>query len=200
MREIHLAMHGIAVKKYGTVEEVSSVAGLPQERTQALVQEAVNSGRVSEVNGKYMLTPIGQVTLKSNYSKAYADHRNDSGFMSAYEEFERVNTDLKQVITDWQTIPLGGQTVANDHSDNEYDAKVIDRLGNVHERVEPILDRLATMEARLKTYKDKLLSALEKAEDGDIKWVSDATIESYHTAWFELHEDLLRIVGRDREE
>ena len=49
-------------------------------------------------------------------------------------------------------------------------------------------------------YSKGLLEALEKAEDGDIAWVSDAKIESYHTLWFELHEDLLRIVGRIRSE
>ena len=41
---------------------------------------------------------------------------------------------------------------------------------------------------------------LEKAEDGKVEWVSDARIESYHTVWFELHEDLLRLLGRQREE
>jgi hypothetical protein len=42
--------------------------------------------------------------------------------------------------------------------------------------------------------------ALEKAEDGATEWVSDAKIESYHTLWFELHEDLLRLMRREREE
>jgi hypothetical protein len=43
-------------------------------------------------------------------------------------------------------------------------------------------------------------AALEKAEDGEIAWVSDAKIESYHTLWFELHEDLLRLMRRERAE
>ncbi|MCW8196798.1 hypothetical protein F6455_18550 [Proteobacteria bacterium 005FR1] len=200
MRDMHLVMHGIAVKKYGTVEDISSVVGLAVETVKDHLDQAVTTGRVNEVNGKFMLTPIGQITLKSSYAKAYASHRDDPGFMAAYEEFEKVNTDLKQVITDWQTMKLGGQTVPNDHSDSGYDSKVIDRLGDLHERVETVLDRLSAKEPRLKIYKEKLLAALEKAEDGDIKWVSDASIESYHTVWFELHEDLLRIVGRNREE
>jgi hypothetical protein len=33
-----------------------------------------------------------------------------------------------------------------------------------------------------------------------IEWISDAKIESYHTLWFELHEDLLRLMRREREE
>ena len=36
--------------------------------------------------------------------------------------------------------------------------------------------------------------------DAVIAWVSDARIESYHTVWYELHEDLLRLMQRERSE
>ena len=52
----------------------------------------------------------------------------------------------------------------------------------------------------MRIYREKLGAALEKAEDGAIPWVSDAKIESYHTVWFELHEDLLQLMGRERNE
>ena len=55
-------------------------------------------------------------------------------------------------------------------------------------------------EERMAAYENKLESALEKAEDGDVEWVSAADIESYHTVWFEMHEDLLRLLGRTRDE
>lgn len=200
MQDSHLVMHGIAVKKYATVEDICSVTGLQPDLVTALVAEAVSKGRASEAKNKYLLTPIGQVTLKSAYSKAYSALRNDPDFCSDYESFEHINDDLKQAITDWQTIEVGGQRVPNDHANKDYDASVIDRLGDIHERVDRVLERLAERERRLNRYREKLLSALEKAEDGDISWVSDATTESYHTVWFELHEDLLRVMGREREE
>jgi hypothetical protein len=53
---------------------------------------------------------------------------------------------------------------------------------------------------RLRVYQDKLMAALESAEAGDVAAVSDARTDSYHTVWFELHEDLLRLMGRQREE
>jgi hypothetical protein len=59
---------------------------------------------------------------------------------------------------------------------------------------------MTTLLPRLSFYQDKLMEALEKAEDGEIQWVSDARLESYHTIWFEMHEDLLRVLGRVREE
>ena len=193
-------MHGIAVKKYATVDEICSITGLQSDTVKELVGHAVARGRASEANGKYLLTPTGQITLKSAYSKTYGSLRRDEEFVATYQDFERINNDLKQAITEWQTIGIGGQTVANDHSDEAYDSAVIDRIGDIHERVEIILKRLGNQEPRLNRYSNKLLSALEKAEDGDIRWVSDATMESYHTVWFELHEDLLRIMGREREE
>ena len=86
----------------------------------------------------------------------------------------------------------------NDHSDKAYDDKIIDRLGDLHERAEPVLDRLAAGLPRLSVWKQLLLTALERAEDGEIDWVSDARCMSYHTAWFEMHEDLIRVLGRER--
>lgn len=200
MQDLQLVMHGIAVKKYATVDDICSVSGLKSDTVTELVAQAVSKGRASEANGKYLLTPTGQVTLKAAYSKAYGALRRDENFVEAYEDFERINNDLKQAITEWQTIEIGGQTVINDHSDADYDSEVIDLIGDIHERVYIVFERLGRQESRLRRYREKLLSALEKAEDGDIRWVSDATIESYHTVWFELHEDLLRIMGREREE
>lgn len=200
MQDRHLVLHGIAIKKHATPEEVASLVGVDQASVREAIDEAVAAGRVQEAGDKVMLTPAAQMALNGEYGKRYSCLRGDDAFMAAYQDFEKVNLDLKQVITEWQTMTVGGEQVANDHSDPEYDEKVIDKLGDVHERVEGVLDRLADKLPRLAIYKEKLLAALEKAEDGDTAWVSDARTESYHTVWFELHEDLLRITGRKREE
>jgi len=50
------------------------------------------------------------------------------------------------------------------------------RLGDLHERSEPILKRMATGLPRLGVYLELLTVALERAEYGAIKWVSDARI------------------------
>ena len=138
--------------------------------------------------------------LLGEYSRFYGDLRADSRFTGAYERFEIINTDLKQLITEWQTVEIAGKRVPNDHANAEYDDKLIGRLGDLHERFEPILTSMTSISPRLGCYADKLGNALERAEDGALEWVSDAKIESYHTVWFEMHEDLLRLLGRLREE
>lgn len=200
MTDINLVLHGLAIKKHASAADVAGLLGLEETAVAETLDAAAEKGRVAGTKGKYTLTPTARVTLKSAYGRMFADQRKDQTFLDAYERFEAVNKDLKQVITDWQVMTVGGKSVTNDHSDKDYDAGVIGRLGDVHERVEGVLDALAQSLPRLSIYKDKLEAALEKAEDGDIQWVSDAACESYHTVWFELHEDLLRITGNKRED
>jgi hypothetical protein len=183
---LHLVMHGVAIKKHCTAADISVLIGLPTDLVERELVSANKGGRVVLADGKYMLSAAGQMILLGEYSRFYEDLRADSRFTGAYDRFEIINTDLKQLITEWQTVEIAGKRVANDHSNAEYDDKLIGRLGDLHERFEPILTSMTSSSPRLECY------ALE--------WVSDAKIESYHTVWFEMHEDLLRLLGRLREE
>ncbi len=200
MNEMHLVMHGLAVKKHGTPEAIAGILGLDVNEVKAAIARLVEANRAIEVQGRYALTPPARMALESDYSRLYADLRANPQFKAGYDGFERINGALKQLITEWQTVVVGGERIPNDHGDNDYDRKIIDRLGDLHERAEAVLDQLAGALPRMRIYQEKLLVALENAEDGAIAWVSDAKIESYHTLWFELHEDLLRLMGREREE
>jgi hypothetical protein len=200
MNQTHLVMHGLAVKKHATPEVVAGIVGLETDEVRKVLVNLIEGKRVAEANGKYLLTPAARMALDCDYSRLYADVRVHPDFKAGYEGFERLNGALKQLITDWQTLPVGGGRVPNDHSDKDYDAKIIDRLAELHERAELVLKRLARVVPRFQIYDEKLRAALGRSEDGAIQWVSDAKIESYHTLWFELHEDLLRLMGREREE
>lgn len=198
--DVHLALHGLAIKKHATAEAVAGIVGLDPAKAIEILSESVGRGRVIEAKGKYTLAPAARIALESDYSRAYGEVRENGAFVTAYEQFEEVNVVLKSLITDWQVVEIAGTRLPNDHSDAEHDARLIDRLGDLHERAEPVFDALARHLPRLRLYGEKLRDALERAEGGDSVWVSDAKIESYHTVWFELHEDLLRILGRARAE
>ena len=200
MNDLFLSLHGLAIKKHASAEDVADLVGLSAEAVEKNLQQAAASGRAAEAQGKYMLTPVGKIGLESQYPQAFSAVRADEAFQGHYQRFETINRELKQIITDWQTVSVGGKTIPNDHSDSDYDDKLIDRLGTFHEAAESVLAGLQAGLARMGRYGEKLLAALERAEDGDIQWVSDAKIDSYHTVWFELHEDLLRLMGTERDE
>lgn len=195
-----LVLHGAALKRHADADAIAALIGLPPAEVEPVLSAAVATGRAVEAKGGYALTPLGRLALEGRYGLHFAERRDDPDFVAKYEAFERINIRLKQAITDWQTVTVGGQRVANDHSDRAHDAAVIDRIGAIHEQVEPVLTALAGKLPRLKIHAAKLLRALEAAEDGDHGWISDIRRDSYHTVWFELHEDLLRIMGRERDE
>jgi hypothetical protein len=196
----HLILHGLAIKKYAGAEDIAGIIGAGPMEVASFLAAQVEKGRIVASNDKYSLKPTTRVALSGDYSRHYCQLRNNAQFVRAYGDFEKINISLKQLITSWQVIEVQGTVLTNDHSDEAYDSKVIDRLGALHERADRILAALASQLPRMQIYRDKLTKALEKAEDGAIEWVSDARTESYHTLWFELHEDLLCMMGRTRDE
>jgi len=200
MIEMHDVLHAIAIKKHTATATLADVLGSSPDTLAPILDRAVATGRAAEAQAKYMLTPAGHMILEGQYGARYAALRDDAGFIAAYDQFELINTELKQVITDWQVVDIGGKQIANDHGDPDYDGKIIDRIAGIHERMEKILQTFAKSSERFSRYAAKLEAALDRAEDGEHTWVSDATIESYHTVWFEMHEDLLRMLDRQRDE
>lgn len=199
-RERFLVMHALAVKKHGRADDIAAVAGLDLAIVSRLLADLAATDRVQEADGHYLLSPLARVALNGYYSRWYGELRDDPSFLAANDRFERINSELKALITDWQMMTIGGQRVLNDHSDTDHDARIIDRLGALHERAQPVLADFERCEPRLGHNRRALGEALDRAEGGAIDWVSDARIPSYHTVWFELHEDLLRIAGRQRVE
>ena len=86
----------------------------------------------------------------------------------------------------------------NDHADAAYDAAVLARLGELHVDVEAWLAPLVAGLPRLARYGDRLGAAAASAPPATGSTSITARVDSYHGAWFELHEDLIRLAGRTR--
>ena len=113
-----------------------------------------------------------------------------------YESFEPLNREVLQLCTDWQVQPGGA---LNDHRDAAYDWSVIDRLTAADERAGPLLRTLAGAVPNFAPYRERLRTARRRVVDGEHDWFTSPRVDSYHTVWMELHEDLLAALGRERE-
>ena len=72
------------------------------------------------------------------------------------------------------------------------------RLADLHRDVEAWLSPLAAALPRLARYGARLGAAADAAAAGNGKYVASPRVDSYHGAWFELHEDLILLAGRTR--
>ena len=80
----------------------------------------------------------------------------------------------------------------------QVDREVIGRLCDLHAKVEPIIGDLEATLARFHSYRPRLDAALDKLKSGGKDWFTKPLIDSYHTVWFQLHEDLLNTLGIER--
>ena len=116
----------------------------------------------------------------------------------AYADFLGLNPRLLATASAWQLRQENGQAVVNDHSDAAHDTRVLADLRALHSDAAPLVDRLGSLLARFARYGPRLSSAVDRVEAGDHDWFTKPLIDSYHTVWFELHEDLLSTLGKER--
>jgi pyruvate,orthophosphate dikinase len=110
------------------------------------------------------------------------------------EEFHALDERMKAIVTAWQ---LRDPQTLNDHSDAEYDARVLADLAMLNSDAEAWLAPLAEIGPRFDVYRKRLARAVELAST-DQRFVASPRVDSYHTVWFELHEDHIRSTGRSR--
>jgi pyruvate,orthophosphate dikinase len=58
---------------------------------------------------------------------------------------------------------------------------------------------LATV-GRLAPYASRFDHAVQQLRAGDTTFIARPIIDSYHTVWFELHEDLIGLLGLSRKD
>ncbi len=117
---------------------------------------------------------------------------------ACYQAFLPLNVELLSVCTDWQTMPVDGELVPNDHADPARDAAVLARLADLHRSSMPVLEALGDTSRRFAPYPERLTLAHDHVVAGRTEWIAKPTVDSYHGIWFELHEQLLVTLGRDR--
>lgn len=155
------------------------------------VEEA---GLVARVPKGIRLTPAGR-ELHTSWARVGPGTDLEASVERAYQRFLGLNRELIQACNDWQVRPGG---VPNDHRDPTYDWAVVDRVDAIDDRVGPVVSAVSKVVARFAAYRPRLRAARRRVDDGEPEWLTSPRIDSYHTVWMQLHEDLLLALGLDR--
>jgi len=196
-----LALLGLRLKGFADAAAVADVVGAAETDIAAALEVAAGDGlvRYNEERAVYLLDPAsgrpeGERLLGAQLDAAGA--RAD--LRDCYREFLGLNQSMLQLCTDWQIKGSGDEQVLNDHGDAEYDQNVIGRLVDLDDSLRKILTRLRGLLDRYGGYVIRFRGALDKLLAGELEYFTKPIIPSYHTVWFELHEDLLATLGIDR--
>jgi hypothetical protein len=196
-----LVLHALRLKGFAEDDVVAKVTGIDTAEVGTRLKELADDELVVRRDGRvsgWSLTPGG----KAKHTEMVKAELDASGardvVKSAYTRFLEINQDMLAVCTAWQLRDVDGNQTINDHSDAAYDGEVIQRLVGIHDRVRPVTVDLRGEMGRFAAYGTRLRDALEKVVGGQHEWFTKPVIDSYHTIWFELHEDLLCTLGIER--
>ncbi|WP_420626106.1 hypothetical protein [Candidatus Poriferisodalis sp.] len=204
----------LRLKGLGEIDDVAAIHGLEPDVTEWLLAELDAAGHCMfrEVGGvpKFILTPTGRDDGEAALAADLDEAGARDAVTAAYREFLALNPKMLQLCTDWQVWPADHLAAAdagpgdggrlNNHSDPDYDAAIIERLEAVHGELAGVLEALCSVMARYENYAPRFTEALGKLQAGDLDYLTKPMIPSYHTVWFELHEDLLATLGINRAE
>lgn len=189
-------LQAIRLKGRVTSADLAATLHTDLDDIAGLIEQLTASGFVVDQT-TLRISPSGRDRLEELLAEERAGI--DSAVLGAvYDDFRAVNADFKALVTDWQVKGPAG--APNAHDDADYDAAVLARLDEVHARVVPIIDEAASQLPRLAAYSLKLIAALDKVKAGETAWLTRPLVDSYHTVWFELHEELIGAVGLTREQ
>jgi pyruvate,orthophosphate dikinase len=189
----------LAIKGLTPAQGVAdAVLSTPDDVTPILDQLVVD-GLATTVAGAYRLSDSG-TTRANDLRAAERDAWGTDRAIAALDAFLDLDHRMKSAVTAWQLRDDAEGQVVNDHSDAAYDAAVLDRLAALHTDTVAWLTPLEQGSARLADYGIRLGRAIEEAIGGDQRYVASPRVDSYHGIWFELHEDLIVLAGKSREE
>jgi hypothetical protein len=168
------------------------IRGSVDEATTKLVERglAITKGVVT------MPTPQGR-TAASEMLRLAPGSEQEKEVGRLFDTFLPINRRLRDICSAWQVKPDGGP---NDHTDASYDESVKGRLDEVNQEIEPVLTGFASVEQRLGNYYPELQEALGRFKQGEQNWLASPLIDSYHTVWMHLHQELIMMLGITRAE
>lgn len=188
-------LHAVRLKKVATVESlVTALPHLGGDRVADIVSVLEDRNLLRYRDGRrvrgWMLTGDGKQTHAATLDDARTDDVVDA-LEPPYAGFLELNGPMKDLCTSWQQ---------RDPGDDSARQEAIGAVDALHERAVPVFDAAAAVVSRFAVYRKRLDHAVTRLFGGDDDYFTSPMVDSYHTVWFECHEDFMLMLGIERTE
>ena len=190
-------IHVLSIKGFAKEEILAATVGLEVLDVELMAQSLIKEGLVESSRMGMKLTEKG----KAAAAKILEDAREKVDLVALetfYLAFLPINQAYKKSVSSWQIKTVGESAEPNDHGDAEYDQQVLSEMFKDHGSLKLLVATHLASCPLLKDYARRLEKAYASVSAGDYQFVTGALIDSYHTVWFEFHEALISLSGRDR--
>jgi len=190
-------IHVLSIKGFAKEETLAVAAGLEVSDVQLIAQSLIEEGLLERSRIGMKLTEKGKAAAAKILEDARAT-TDLAALENFYQAFTPINQDYKKSVSSWQIKTVGESAVPNDHKDAEYDQQVLTEMFKDHDSLKHLVATQLASCPLLRAYARRLEIAHAHVSAGHHQFVTGALIDSYHTVWFEFHEALIRLSGRDR--
>ena len=184
-------LQALRLKGRATSEELAVSLGVTaatvEQELKALAEEHLVVERTTGRRPGWMLTGDGRDRYDASIAEARTPETMER-LAATYHDFLQLNGTVKDLCVRWQGV-----------DDDAIRFEIIDELDGIQEKIAPSLLSAGELVPRFGAYASRLAAALEKSAD-DHRFVVSPSVDSYHTVWFECHEDYLLMLGRSREQ
>lgn len=191
-----LTLHAVRLLGMGDDDEVAARFDLGLVVAGELLLDFQAVGWVTRVEfagtGGWTLTDLGRTEGERRLAAELAVTLSRPTVEAAHRMFLPQNERLLRAATDWQLRPSRTDPLAaNDHTDRDWDQGVLDRLSTLSEDLGAICAPIGDRLTRFQGYDERFAAALDRVRRGDLGWVNRPKVDSCHTVWMQVHEDLL---------
>ncbi len=190
-------LRALLVRGMASADQLATSLGGDGNPVTALLDELGGGGLVETGSGLHRLSADGKLRALDLFAR---DREGIGGERVAEWStgFTALDRRMKDTVTAWQMRGSGADAQVNDHTDPDYDARILENLAALHGDVLTWIGPVCDALPRFHGYRARLEQALAAADRGDQRYVASPRVDSYHSVWFELHEDLIRLSGRRR--
>ncbi len=190
-------LRAMLVKGLAGPDGIAQMLLCPPETVSPLMDGLVAGALAEKAAGTVKLTRRGKIRAREIVAAEQERWGLDNA-VKALDTFLDLDHLMKDIVTAWQMRDVDGEQVFNDHADADYDRRILGKLAALHDDTTAWLTPLVAGCPRMAAYHARLARALELAQQGDQRYVASPRVDSYHSVWFELHEDLILLAGRTR--
>jgi pyruvate,orthophosphate dikinase len=187
------------IKTISAADTLAACLLTTEDVLQPVVDRLTDEGLLGRAAGSLLLTEAGTARAEE-LARSDRSGWGEDAAAAGLDEFLPLDQRMKTTVTAWQMKQVDGEQVINDHSDEAYDASVMASLAELHADTERWLTGLGKGVRRFPQYLARFERAITAVRAGDARFVASPRVDSYHSVWFELHEDLIRLAGRTRED
>lgn len=184
-------LHAVRLRGVITREPLVAMTGATPQAVDAALATLTEQDAIFERQGRrvsgFALTAQGR-DLHTELLTAWSVGQPIAELARVYDAFLDHNSPLKSLCSRWQQVS----------DDDAAKWQAIEDLADLHDDAGVVFVKAGDLVARFGRYSARLGAALQLVRDGDERYFTSPLVDSYHTVWFEAHEDFLLSLGRDR--